>query len=254
MRHEHPAGALVELVKIVKTSSSTNGLLHHSPKAFDRVEVMATMGWEEMKAKCAAVVVEGRVEFVRPMDPTPIDHHHHFFLGFPEGRHHLVAILAQLLRIKVRDDFREDFGGTVLHRPNATEHHTAGDPAPGARADPRLAFARFVTFDSTLAHRTCGQTRTLRCMPPARPGQGKAPQNRFVFIEPNDLAPARLVFKSREFERALGEISRGRIQAAGRAVVTYPFFFKAQRTLSRPSWTPVWEANTVASSRQLHGE
>jgi hypothetical protein len=45
MRHENPAGALVELVKIVKTSSSTNGLLHHAPKAFDRVEVMATMGW-----------------------------------------------------------------------------------------------------------------------------------------------------------------------------------------------------------------
>ena len=44
MRHEHPAGALVELVKIAKTSSSTNGLLHHAPKAFDRVEVMATMG------------------------------------------------------------------------------------------------------------------------------------------------------------------------------------------------------------------
>ena len=44
MRHEHPAGALVELVKIAKTSSSTNGILHHSPKAFARVEVMATMG------------------------------------------------------------------------------------------------------------------------------------------------------------------------------------------------------------------
>ena len=44
MRHEHPAGALVELVKIAKTSSSTHGILHHSPKAFDRVEVMATMG------------------------------------------------------------------------------------------------------------------------------------------------------------------------------------------------------------------
>ena len=179
-----------------------------------------------MKAKFAAVVVEGRVEFVRPMDPTPIDYHHNLFLGFPEGRHHLVDILAQLLRIKVRDDFIEDFGGTVLHRPNDTEQHPAGDPAPGARADPRLAFARFVTFDLTLAHRACGQTRTLRCMPPARPGQGKAPQDRFVFIEQNDLAPARLVFKSREFERAIGEISRGRIQAAGRAVVTYPFFLR----------------------------
>ena len=44
MRHENPAGALVELVEIAKTSSSTNGILHHPPKAFDRVEVMATLG------------------------------------------------------------------------------------------------------------------------------------------------------------------------------------------------------------------
>src|SRR5215475_5836807 len=37
---------------------------------FDRVEVVATMGREEMEAKFAAIVVEGRVEFVRPMDPA----------------------------------------------------------------------------------------------------------------------------------------------------------------------------------------
>jgi hypothetical protein len=35
MCHEHPAGALVELVKIAKTSSRANGILHHPPKAFD---------------------------------------------------------------------------------------------------------------------------------------------------------------------------------------------------------------------------
>ena len=45
MRHEHPAGALVELVKIAKTSPSANRILHHPPEAFDRVQVMATMGW-----------------------------------------------------------------------------------------------------------------------------------------------------------------------------------------------------------------
>jgi hypothetical protein len=207
-----------------------------------------------MKAKFAAVVVEGRVEFVRPMAPAPIDHHHHLFLGFPEGRHHLVDILAQLLRIKVRDDFIEDFGGTVLHRPNDTEQHPAGDPAPGARADPRVALARFVTFDLTLAQRACGQTRTLRCTPPARTGQGKAPQDGFIFIKQNDLALASLVLEGRQFDRRRGEGRRRGIKTTGGAVVTYPFFFKAQRTLSRPSWTPVWEANTVARSRQLHCE
>jgi len=109
-----------------------------------------------MEAKFAARVVEGRVEFVRPMDPAPIDHHHDLFLGFPEGGHHLVHRLAQLLRIKVRDDFIEDFGGAILHRANDAEQHTTGDPAPGAIAEPRLAFEGFVTFDLTLAHWACG--------------------------------------------------------------------------------------------------
>ena len=179
-----------------------------------------------MKAKFTAVVVEGRVEFVRPMDPTPIDDHHNLFLGFPERRHHLVDILAQLRRIKVWDDFIEDFGGTVLHRPNDTEQHTAGDPAPGARADPRLAFARFVPFDLTLAHRACGQTRTLRCTPPARPGQGKAPQDGFIFIKQNDLALASLVLEGRQFDRRRGEGRRCGIKTTGGAVVTYPFFLR----------------------------
>ena len=57
----------------------------------------------------AVVGVEGRVKLVRPMDPAPIDDHHHLFLGVPEGCHHLREILAQLLGIKVRHDLREDF-------------------------------------------------------------------------------------------------------------------------------------------------
>jgi len=44
MRHEHPAGALVELMRSAKTASSANRVLHHPPKAFDRVEVVATIG------------------------------------------------------------------------------------------------------------------------------------------------------------------------------------------------------------------
>ena len=43
MRHEHLAGALVELSEMVKTSSRTNGVLHHAPEAFDGVEVMSAV-------------------------------------------------------------------------------------------------------------------------------------------------------------------------------------------------------------------
>ena len=87
-----------------------------------------------MEAQLAVVVVEGRVELVRPMDPAAIDDHHDLFAGFAEGGHHLMEILAQLLGIKVGHDFIEDFGGPILDRANDTEQHAAGDAAPGAIA------------------------------------------------------------------------------------------------------------------------
>src|SRR6266567_5310549 len=207
-----------------------------------------------MEAQLAAVVVECRVELVRPMDPAAIDDHHHLFLGFAEGRHHLMEIVAQLLGIKVRHDFIEDFGGAILDRSNDTEQHAAGDTAPGAITDPRLAFEGLLAFELTLAQRTYGEACAQGFAPPARAGQSEAPQDRFIRIEQNDLATARLVFEGGEFERTVGEISRGGSKTTGGAVVAYLLFFNAQRTLSRPSWTPVCWANTVASSRQLHWE
>ena len=67
-----------------------------------------------MEAQLAVVVLQGRVELVRPMKPAAVDDHHDLFAGFAEGRQDLMEILAQLLGIKVRHDFREDFGGPIL--------------------------------------------------------------------------------------------------------------------------------------------
>jgi len=108
-----------------------------------------------MKAQLVVVVVEGRVELVRPMDPAPIDHHHDLFPGFPEGSHDLVHILAQLLRITMRDDLIEDFRRAILDGADDAEQHAAGDAAPRALLQPRLAFAAFVAFDLALAQGTC---------------------------------------------------------------------------------------------------
>jgi hypothetical protein len=207
-----------------------------------------------MEAEFVVVVVEGRVELVGPMDPAAINDHHNLFPGFAEGRHHLMKILAQLLGIKVGHDFIEDFGGAILDRPNDTEQHAAGDAAPGAVAQPGLTFEGLFPFDLTRAQRPCGEACALGTSPPARPEHGKAPQDGFIFIEQNDLATASLVLQGGEFKGGIREGSRVGIKASGGAVVTYLFFFNAQRTLSRPSWTPVCCANTVASSRQLHWE
>jgi hypothetical protein len=207
-----------------------------------------------MEAKLVMIVVEGRIELVCPVDPAPVDDHHHFLPGFPEGCHHLMDILAQLLRIKMWDDLIEDFRGPILDGANHAEQHAAGDATPGAILEPRLAFAGLLTFDLALAQGPRKDASALGCAPPAGTGQGKAPQDGFVFIEQNDLTTAGPVLERSECNRTIGEISRGGRQAPGGTVVAYVFFFKAQRTLSRPSWTPVCWANTAASSRQLHCE
>ncbi len=112
-------------------------------------------------------------------------------------------------------DFREDFGGALLDRPKDTEQHAVGDTAPGARASPRLAFEGLLAFDLTLAQRACQEARTLGCAPPARTGQGKAPHDRFVFIEQDELPTTCPVLQGSEFQRALGESSRGGSEPAG---------------------------------------
>jgi hypothetical protein len=68
-----------------------------------------------MKTKHAVVMVKSRIELVHPMDPAPVDDHHDLFLGWSEDRHHLVDIVAQVLRIKVGHDFIEDFRGAILY-------------------------------------------------------------------------------------------------------------------------------------------
>ena len=94
MRHEHPACALIELLKSAKTSSSADRVLHHAPKAFDGVQMVATMGRQAMEASLAVIVLEGGIELVRPMDPAAIDDHHNLFADCAEGGHHLMEILA----------------------------------------------------------------------------------------------------------------------------------------------------------------
>ena len=131
----------------------------------------------------------------------------------------MMDILAQLLGVKMRDDLIEDFGCPILHGAKHAQQHTAGDAAPGAILQPRLAFEGFLAFDLALAQWTYREASALRFAPPARTGQGKAPEDCFVFIEQNDLATAGPILEGGEFERAIGEISRGRIEPSSRTAV-----------------------------------
>jgi hypothetical protein len=136
-----------------------------------------------MEAKLALVVVECRVKLMCPMNPTAIDDHDDLFAGFAKDCHHLMEILTQLLGIKVRHNFIEDFGGAILNGANDTEQHAPGDTAPGVRAFPCLAFQGFSLFDLARTQRTCPQAIALGTAPPALPGERKAPEDRFVFVE-----------------------------------------------------------------------
>jgi hypothetical protein len=163
-------------------------------------------------------------------------------------------ILAQLLRIKVRDDCIADFGGAILDRSHHTEPHAAGEPAPGTIASPRWACEGFLACALTLAPRARGEAGALRGAPPARTRQSQAPEESFVCIAHNDRAAAGPVLQGGAFDRAISKGCRGGRQSPGRALKAQRVFFHTPRTLSRPSWPPVSRANTVASARQLHGE
>jgi hypothetical protein len=239
-------------MEIGKTSSSADHVLHDTPEAFDRIEVMATMGRQEMEAKLILIVVEGRVKLMRPMDATAIDDHDNLFASFPKDPHDLMDILAQFLGIKMGHDLIEDPRRAILDRPDNAEQDAAGDATPGAILGPRLAFKRLCPFDLRVTQWTGQQASALGAAPPAQPGEGKAPQDRFICVEQNDFTPTRSVFKGGEVDRAIGEVGRRGSEPSGGATVAYRVFFKIQRTLSRPSCTLVSRATTAASSRQLH--
>jgi hypothetical protein len=89
---------------------------------------------------------------------------------------------------------------------------------------PRLAFEALVAFDLPLAQWARGQATALGFAPPASARQGKAPEDRFIFIEQNDLAAARLVLQGSEVERGRDESCWVGIKAASGTIVAYVLF------------------------------
>jgi hypothetical protein len=232
MFHEDSTRAVVELMQIGKTPSGADPILQHAPEAFNRIEVMTTVGRQEMQPKLLVPVGQRRRELFCPVDATAVGHHDHLFAGMAKEGHHLMDILAQPLCLKMGDDLVEDFGGPILDCPNNTEQYPAGDPAPGAIADPRLAFERLFTSDLPLTEWPGSQAGALGFAPPTRSGEGKSPEDRFIFIEQNDLAAAGAVLEGRELERCPRQLSGvGGEPTRGAAVAEV--FFLTRRGRSR---------------------
>ena len=153
------------------------------------------------------IVVQRRVELVRSMDAAAIDDHDDLFASFTKDMHDLMEILAQLLGIKMGHDLIEDTRRAILDSPDHAEQHAAGDAAPGTILPPHLAFAGLLAFDLARAQGTEREAGTPGGAPPARAGQGKAPQDGFVSIEPNDLTTACVVLESGQFQSPTSEVS-----------------------------------------------
>src|SRR5215510_7643391 len=62
---------------------------------------------------------------------------------------------------------------------------------------------------------TDGEAKTLGgAAPPARPRERKTPDNGFIFIQQNNLAPLGAVLQSGQFARRPRQVSRGRSEAS----------------------------------------
>jgi len=224
MLREYSTRALIELMQIGKTPSSPDPVLHHAPEAFNRIEVVATMSRQEIQPKLLVPMGERRRELVRPMDATAVGHHDHLFAGVAKEGHHLMDVLAKPFRIKMGNNLIEDFGGPILDSADDAEQHPTGHAAPTPIAHPRLAFAGLFAFDLALAQRSCGQPRALGFAPPTRPGQGKPPEDGFIFIEQNDLTSAGPVLEGGEFERRPRQLRGVRSEPSRGAAVADVFF------------------------------
>jgi hypothetical protein len=226
MIREYATRALIELMQIGQTPPGTDPVLHHAPEAFNRIEVVATMRRQEIQPKLLVPVSERRRELVRPMDATAVGHHDHLFAGVAKEGHHLMDVLAKPLRIKMGDHLIEDFGGPILDRADDAEQHATDRAAPTPIAHPRLAFAGLFAFDLALAQRACEQPSALGFAPPARPREGKTPDNGFIFIEQNDLATTGPILQGGEVDRGRGEVSGGGSESPRGTAVTDVFFLK----------------------------
>lgn len=195
MVHQHAAHALIELLEVGETPSGPDPVLHHAPEAFNGIQMVSTARWQKMQMKLVVPVRKRRRELVRSMDATAIHHHDNLFPRAAKERHHLMDILAKPLGLKMGNDFKEDFRRPILDGPKDAQQHPTGHAAPTPIAHPDLAFEGLLAFDLAPAQWAYRQAIALGFPPPAGTGEGKAPQDCFISIEQDNLAPTGTVFE-----------------------------------------------------------
>jgi hypothetical protein len=251
---EHASSALIELREIIKTASRPNGVLHDAPEAFHGVEMMACTSRQQLQAEALLVMSESRLEGLGAVDATAVDDHHdrQGWCVLPKRAHELMDELAKLIGVKMRHHFPKDPVGPVLDGAEHRQQDARADAGPATMLLPGLPFEGLVLFDLTMAQGTCGQALAGGSAPPAGPRQGKAPQDRFIFVEQDNLTTLSLLLEGSESEPRLRKFMWIRIEPSRGTVVTQAPFFNTPRMVSGCRVTPVWWATAVRSSRQFH--
>jgi len=225
-------------MEVGKTPSSPAPVFPHAPKPLQGIAVGATASRQEMQPKPRLPVGQRRRPLVCTVDATPVDDHHHLFPALAQERPDVMDILPQPFGIKLGDHLIEDCRGAILARAQDAEQHAIRHPAPTPIAAPCLAFEGLFTSDVAGAEGPCRHTKALRfAAPPARPRQGKPPQDRFICVEQNTLTTLGAVLQGGQCERPPRQFSGGGSQpTCGPAVADV--FFLTPRARSHGSAGP----------------
>jgi len=95
MRHEHATRALGERLQIGKTPSGTAPILPPTPEAFDRLEVVAAAGWQDLPPTLLVPVGQRRRELLGAVDATAIDDPADLFPDGAKAGHDVMDILSK---------------------------------------------------------------------------------------------------------------------------------------------------------------
>ena len=187
--------------------------------------MVSAPGWEYIQAKLLVPVRQRGRELVCPVDATAVNDHHDLFPGMAKERHHLLDRVAQPLGITLGDDCREDFRGAILDGADNAEQSPTGHTAPTPVGPPRLTFEHLCAFNVAGTEGADGEAKTLGgAAPPARSRERKTPDNGFIFIQQNNLAPLGTVLQSGQFARRPRQVSRVGSEASCGAAVAEVFF------------------------------
>jgi len=118
MCHKPLAGAPVEVLEGAETAPCSKRVLPHPPAAFDRVEVMAAVGGEEMARQGSSRMRQRRGKFLRPMEAPALHHHPDLFVGVATEGHDLRQIWAQGFGVTMRHDRLADLRGARRDGPH----------------------------------------------------------------------------------------------------------------------------------------